>query len=328
MALDGPDREPDGRPGAVACPRARGSCCWPRSCSDRKGEYLQRARGAARPGLRARADRRRGLRAGRPAEAGPAQEAHHRGRRRPLPGAAPTCSSAWPSPSRPRSASPTACAAASIVACDDAGRREELALLRPLRLPDLRLQHPELEPRLFSFNNPAGACPTCDGLGVKQFFDPDARGRATRELSLADGAVRGWDRRNAYYFQMLQCARASTTASTSRPPGRSCRAKIRRSCSTAAARRRSSSSYLNGRGGTRQAQAPVRGHHPEPGAPLPRDRVQHGARGAGASYLEHQPCPACEGTRLNRGRAPRVRRQAHPAAVTRLSVGDALGVLR
>ena len=61
---------------------------------------------------------------------------------------------------------------------------------------------PELEPRLFSFNSPAGACPTCDGLGVSQFFDP-ARVVAHPELSLAAGAMRGWDRRNAYYFSMI-----------------------------------------------------------------------------------------------------------------------------
>src|SRR5690349_21089281 len=62
---------------------------------------------------------------------------------------------------------------------------------------------PELEPRLFSFNSPVGACPTCDGLGVSQFFDP-ARVVVHPELSLSAGAVRGWDRRNAYYFQLIQ----------------------------------------------------------------------------------------------------------------------------
>src|SRR5436190_2266580 len=61
----------------------------------------------------------------------------------------------------------------------------------------------ELEPRLFSFNSPVGACPACDGLGVKQVFDPD-RVVAHPERSLAAGAVRGWDRRNPYYFQMIQ----------------------------------------------------------------------------------------------------------------------------
>ena len=62
---------------------------------------------------------------------------------------------------------------------------------------------PELEPRIFSFNNPAGACERCDGLGVQTFFDP-TRIVAHPELSLPGGAVRGWDRRNAYYFQMVQ----------------------------------------------------------------------------------------------------------------------------
>ena len=61
---------------------------------------------------------------------------------------------------------------------------------------------PELEPRLFSFNNPAGACPTCDGLGVQQFFD-ESRVVQNESISLAGGAVKGWDRRNFYYYQML-----------------------------------------------------------------------------------------------------------------------------
>ena len=61
---------------------------------------------------------------------------------------------------------------------------------------------PELEPRLFSFNAPMGACPGCDGLGIAEFFDP-SRVVVHPELSLAAGAVRGWDRRNAYYFQLI-----------------------------------------------------------------------------------------------------------------------------
>ncbi len=61
---------------------------------------------------------------------------------------------------------------------------------------------PELEPRLFSFNNPAGACPTCDGLGVRQFFDEE-KVVLSPTSSLSEGAIRGWDRRNVYYFQML-----------------------------------------------------------------------------------------------------------------------------
>jgi excinuclease ABC subunit A len=62
----------------------------------------------------------------------------------------------------------------------------------------------ELEPRMFSFNNPAGACSTCDGLGVRQFFDPD-KIITDPEASIATGAIRGWDRRHFYYYQLLQC---------------------------------------------------------------------------------------------------------------------------
>nr|WP_178084830.1 excinuclease ABC subunit UvrA [Rhodoferax aquaticus] len=62
----------------------------------------------------------------------------------------------------------------------------------------------ELEPRLFSFNSPVGACPSCDGLGSNEFFDP-ARVVAFPSLSLASGAIKGWDRRNGYYFAMLEC---------------------------------------------------------------------------------------------------------------------------
>ncbi len=69
--------------------------------------------------------------------------------------------------------------------------------------PECGFSVPPLEPRMFSFNNPAGACPTCDGLGFQEFFDPE-RVVVHPHLSLAGGAVRGWDRRNAHYFQLLK----------------------------------------------------------------------------------------------------------------------------
>ncbi|MGL4477677.1 MAG: excinuclease ABC subunit UvrA, partial [Aeromonas veronii] len=69
--------------------------------------------------------------------------------------------------------------------------------------PECGYSMSELEPRIFSFNNPAGACPTCDGLGVQQYFDP---GKVIGDpaISLANGAIRGWDKRSFYYFQMLK----------------------------------------------------------------------------------------------------------------------------
>ena len=62
----------------------------------------------------------------------------------------------------------------------------------------------ELEPRLFSFNNPAGACRDCDGLGIRQFFDPE-RIVHHPEMTLSGGAIPGWDRRNGYYHAQLTC---------------------------------------------------------------------------------------------------------------------------
>ncbi|ABI40487.1 Excinuclease ABC subunit A [Shewanella sp. MR-4] len=90
----------------------------------------------------------------------------------------------------------------AVVASMDEGNTEELIFSANFACPHCGYSMAELEPRIFSFNNPAGACPTCDGLGVQQFFDPD-RVITNPELSLAGGAIRGWDRRNFYYFQML-----------------------------------------------------------------------------------------------------------------------------
>lgn len=87
---------------------------------------------------------------------------------------------------------------------DDAKKNKEVCFSSKYACPDCGYSIAELAPRLFSFNNPVGACPTCDGLGIKQHFDPDLI-VTDRKLSLAEGAVRGWDRRNGYYFQMLSC---------------------------------------------------------------------------------------------------------------------------
>ncbi len=84
----------------------------------------------------------------------------------------------------------------------DMDNGEELLFSANFACPACGYSMSELEPRLFSFNNPAGACPACDGLGVEQFFDPD-KVIQNAELSLAGGAIYGWDRRNYYYFQML-----------------------------------------------------------------------------------------------------------------------------
>src|SRR5690606_1324458 len=89
----------------------------------------------------------------------------------------------------------------ALIAPMDDDEQEELIFSARYACPVCGHSISELEPKLFSFNNPAGACGTCDGLGVKQFFD--AKRLVNGELTLAEGAIRGWDRRNVYYFQML-----------------------------------------------------------------------------------------------------------------------------
>lgn len=89
-----------------------------------------------------------------------------------------------------------------VVADMDNPDTQELVFSANFACPHCGYSIPELEPRLFSFNNPAGACPTCDGLGVQQYFD-EKRVLQNPSVSLAAGAIKGWDRRNFYYYQML-----------------------------------------------------------------------------------------------------------------------------
>ena len=91
----------------------------------------------------------------------------------------------------------------AIVRSMDNPNEAELVFSAKFACPKCGYSLNELEPRLFSFNNPVGACIDCDGLGVEEFFDPDLV-IVNEEISLAGGAIRGWDRRNAYYFNLIQ----------------------------------------------------------------------------------------------------------------------------
>ncbi|MGD2113323.1 MAG: excinuclease ABC subunit UvrA, partial [Gammaproteobacteria bacterium] len=154
----------------------------------------------------------------------------------------------------------------------------------------------ELEPRLFSFNNPAGACPACDGLGVRQFFDP-ARVVGHPELSLAGGAVRGWDRRNAYYFQLITSLATHYDFDIETPfeelPDR-IRNIILHGSKGEVIRFR----YLNERRGMVERSHPFEGIIPNMKRRY-HETESNTVREELARYLSHQACPECGGARLN-----------------------------
>jgi excinuclease ABC subunit A len=154
----------------------------------------------------------------------------------------------------------------------------------------------ELEPRLFSFNNPMGACPKCDGLGAISFFDPK-RVVAHPQLSLAGGAIRGWDRRNQFYFQMLTSLAAHFGFDVEVPFE-----KLPEAVQTLVlqgSREKIPFSYLNERGRTVVKEHAFEGILPnlerrykETDSLVVREEL--------AKFLNTKACPACEGTRLRR----------------------------
>ncbi|MCG6873786.1 MAG: excinuclease ABC subunit UvrA [Betaproteobacteria bacterium] len=155
---------------------------------------------------------------------------------------------------------------------------------------------PELEPRLFSFNNPLGACQKCDGLGVIQFFDPK-RVVAHPGLSLASGAIRGWDRRNQFYFQMLTSLAAHFAFDVERPFEKL--PEDVQSVVLFGTKEKIPFSYLNERGRTI-----VREHSFEGVVPSLERRYRETdsivVREELAKYLNTKPCPECDGARLRR----------------------------
>jgi len=177
----------------------------------------------------------------------------------------------------------------------------------------------ELEPKLFSFNNPAGACPTCDGLGAKQFFD--AKRLVNGELTLAEGAIRGWDRRNVYYFQMLGSL-ASHYGFSLDEPFDSLPEKHQQCILRGSGKESVDFRYLNDRGDIVKRSHPFEGIIPNLERRY-RETESNSVREELAKYLSTQPCPECRGTRLRReARHVWVGDKTLPA-VTTLPIGDA-----
>ena len=156
---------------------------------------------------------------------------------------------------------------------------------------------PELEPRLFSFNNPAGACPRCDGLGTIEFFDPK-RIVAHPNLSLASGAIRGWDRRNHFYYSMLQSL-AKHYGFDIESPWEMLADRIQNLILHGSGRDKIAFHYLNERG-----RSTVKEHAFEGVIPNHERRYRETESGVVREELAKlrslQACPDCGGTRLRR----------------------------
>ena len=184
----------------------------------------------------------------------------------------------------------------AIVAPMEGEEGEETTFSARFACPQCGHSISELEPRLFSFNNPAGACSGCDGLGVKQFFD--ARRLANGELTLAEGAIRGWDRRNVYYFQMLSSL-AEHYGIDLDLPFDDLTDKHRQLILRGTGSEKVPFRYLNDRGDIVKREHPFEGILPNLERRY-RETESQSVREELAKYLSTQPCPDCSGTRLRR----------------------------
>ncbi len=184
---------------------------------------------------------------------------------------------------------------ALVASMDDDGS-EEMVFSARFACPHCGHAISELEPKLFSFNNPAGACPSCDGLGVKQFFD--TRRLVNGELTLAEGAIRGWDRRNVYYFQMLNSLAQHYDFSLE-VPFQSLDKATQQVILHGTGKTEIEFRYLNDRGDIVKRLHPFEGIVPNLERRY-RETESNTVREELAKYLSTQACPDCLGTRLRR----------------------------
>ncbi len=182
------------------------------------------------------------------------------------------------------------------IAWMDDPEKEELIFSSTFSCPHCGYSLPELEPRIFSFNSPTGACPECDGLGVIQRFDPD-RIVSHPERSLADGAIRGWDRRNGYYYQLISSLADHYGFDIEKPFKRLTK-RQQKIILYGSGGESIEFTYRNERGARFTRRHPFEGivHNMERRY---RETDSSAVRDELAKYMVSQPCPECGGTRLN-----------------------------
>ncbi|HTT07983.1 MAG TPA: excinuclease ABC subunit UvrA [Gammaproteobacteria bacterium] len=207
------------------------------------------------------------------------------------------------------------------IAWMDDEKRASLVFSARFACPHCGYSLSELEPRLFSFNNPHGACSECDGLGVIQFFDPQ-RVVQHPELSLPGGAIRGWDRRNAYYFQLIHALAAHYDFDID-TPFRDLPERVQQIILHGSGKEIIDFTYLHP-GGTRRKKHAFEGvlsnmerRYKETDSNMVREDL--------ARFLSNKPCPSCAGTRLNPSARNVFVGDVSLPQVTRLPVGKAHG---
>ena len=204
------------------------------------------------------------------------------------------------------------------------GEAEDLVFSSRFACPECGHSIRELEPRLFSFNSPFGACPDCDGLGVKQFFD-EQRIVIHPEASLAAGAIKGWDRRNVYYFQMLESLANHYEFSIDTPYEKLAK-KYRQILLHGSGTTDIQFNYVNDRGDIYQKTHPFEGIIPNFNRRF-KDTESQMVRDDLSKYLSTQTCPSCKGSRLNEDARNVFIEEKPLPSITSMTISDAKSYL-
>ncbi|MFE8072936.1 excinuclease ABC subunit UvrA [Marinobacteraceae bacterium S3BR75-40.1] len=208
----------------------------------------------------------------------------------------------------------------ALVAPMESDGQPELIFSARYACPHCGYSLSELEPRLFSFNNPAGACPSCDGLGVNQFFDAEKLVQHP-ELTLAEGAIKGWDRRTVYYFQLLKSVAAHYGVDMD-TPFEALPDDFRRIVLFGSGKEAITFQYVSSRGHIVQRSHPFEGVIPNLQRRY-RETESQSMRDELAKCVSTQPCPDCEGSRLRRSARHVFIEERNLPHMVRLPIGEA-----
>ncbi|MBE8167700.1 MAG: excinuclease ABC subunit UvrA [Shewanella sp.] len=208
----------------------------------------------------------------------------------------------------------------AIVAPMEASEGEPLVFSANFACPQCGYSMAELEPRIFSFNNPAGACGSCDGLGVQQFFDPE-RVVINGDLSLAGGAIRGWDRRNFYYFQMLSSLAAHYEFDVEQPFD-TLDEQLKKIVFYGSGKQKINFKYMNDKGDLVQRTHPFEGILNNMDRRY-RETESNSVREELAKFINTQSCQRCDGSRLKEEARNVFIGEVNLPRVTTWSIGEA-----